>query len=516
MKIKKILRIAAIGILLPSNYIYTYELAGPSFYGARSQSVNAARGLVGFCQFLNKQNCGFEGMLVAVPTFQRSFKSQRIAQYFFNNDVIRVTGSLVQDRLETDLLADYFGLSPSFASTVVMNPEIESALADIDLYLSYNPWYIRIHAPVCWSRWHYKLDETITNNGTKTPFPALYMAEGQSREAATSFTEGICGNRIWADVQQGLHNSIICGARSTHGLADLRMFLGWHILRNKCYYAGLNVIVAAPTGTKIHGKYFFEPVVGNGHHWELGIGFDGRVLAWECEGGHTLSLYGTVHATHMFRNYQQRSFDFCRNGFDSRYLLLKEFNDNGQYSGNLVPASNITTLPCSVWAGGQFDIVAMLGYLSHGLEIDFGYNAWIRTREHVKICGSIAPHRYGIKGIQNVTYADGTPNNTTQSNATIHGNELTTEEQEATADSSTVFIRTQDLNPCSAAATSAFSQKFFAHVGYSWSQYCHTQPYVGIGGEIEFEGNKQNYDRQANHNTVAQWGIWLKGGALFN
>jgi hypothetical protein len=424
---------------------------------------------------------------------------------------------LVPNRNCNDLLADNFGLSPSFVSTVAMNPYIESALVDFDAYLSYNDWYIRIHAPVCWSRWDYKLQECVTGTGTSTPFPAQYMAQGEVRESVTSFSEAICGNHSWGNVQEGLQNSIICGPRSKHGIADVRMFLGWHILRNERYYVGINLIGAAPTGSNINGKYFFEPIVGNGHHWEIGVGLDGRVLAWECEGNHTLSLYGTIHATHLCRAHQRRSFDFCRNGFASRYLLLKEFDNDGQYSGNLVPASTVTTLPCRVWAVGQFDIVAMLSYLTHGFEVDFGYNAWIRTREHVTIHGSIEHNRYGIKGIQNVTDIQGNPNNLTQSRATIHGNELTEQEQADTADpKSPVFIRTSDIDPCSAAATSAFTNKLFAYLGYSWAKYCHVNPYLGIGGEVEFEGLAAEHYRQANHNTVAQWGIWVKGGAMFN
>ena len=208
------------------------------------------------------------------------------------------------------------------------------------------------------------LDECVADNGTATPFPEHYMAQAAVREPVTSFTEAICGHRLWGDVQNGLINSIICGPRSVTGLADLRMFLGWHILRDERYYLGVNLIGAAPTGSHINGTFFFEPIVGNGHHWEIGVGLDGRVLAWECEGKHTLSLYGTVHATHLCRSTQRRSFDFCKNGFASRYLLLKQFDNNEQYAGNLVPASSVTTLPCHVWSGGQFDIVAMLGYLA--------------------------------------------------------------------------------------------------------------------------------------------------------
>lgn len=505
-------------LILHTSYISlsAYEPIGRSFYTARSQSLNAARDLVGFCQFLNSPHCGFEGMLVATPEYQRSFRSPRIAEYFFNTDTIRVTGSQVPNRCEFDLMADNFGLSPSFDSTVVMKPRIESAFVNFEMYLSYNPWYMRIYAPACWSRWNYRLEECIQDNGDTTPFPENYMAQSEVQEPVTSFKEAICGNRSWGDVQTGLVENILCGPASTKGLADLRMFFGWHILRNERYYVGLNLIAAAPTGNRSTSKLFFEPMVGNGKHWEVGAGLEGRVLAWEADGKHELSLYGVVHATHMCRSNQRRSFDFCRNGFASRYLLLKEFDGTGNYNGNLVPASTITTLPCRVWMAGQFDIVAMLGYSSCGLEIDFGYNAWIRTREHVTICGTIEEKRYGIKGIQNVIDAFGNYDNKTQSSATIFGNELTPEEQARTADpNSPVFIRTDDLNPCSAAATSAFTNKLFAHVGYTWSRCKHADPYLGIGGEVEFEGLSPELDRRANNNSVAQWGIWLKGGALF-
>jgi hypothetical protein len=498
------------------NGLYAYEPAGRSFYAARSQSLNAARDLVGFCRFLSRPHHGFEGMLVATPEYQRSFRSYRAAEYFCNTDTLRVTGSQVTNRCPFDLMADNFGLSPSFCSTVVMKPRIESALVNFEVYASYNPWYIRVYAPVCTSRWTYDLEEHVENNGSGEPFPDNYMAQSEVQEHVASFKDALCGHIPWGNVHSGIVNSTLCGSERTHGLADLRMFFGWHVLRNERYYVGVNVITAIPTGNRSTGRLFFEPIVGNGKHLEIGLGFEGRVLAWESDGKHELSLFGVVHATHMCRSSQCRSFDFCRNGFASRYLLLKQFDQAGNYDGNLIPASTITTLPCRVWVAGQFDIVAMLGYASCGLEIDFGYNAWIRTREHVCICGTIEDKRYGIKGIQNVINAFGQYDNRTQSTATIFGNELTSEEQERMADqNSPVFIRAEDLDPCSAAATSAFTNKLFAHVGYAWSGYKHVDPYLGMGGEIEFEGLSPESDRRANNNTVAQWGFWLKGGVSF-
>ena len=318
----------------------------------------------------------------------------------------------------------------------------------------------------------------MQDDGSSGQFPAMYMAVDPVAEPFDTFTRAICGHKGYGDVTNGLIESVICGPRSVSGLADLRGFFGIHFLRDECYYVGLSLIAAAPTGSHITGTYFFEPVVGNSRHWECGLGFDGRVLAWEADGTSSLSLYGSIRATHMFRTCHRRAFDFCANGFASRYLLLKEFDEDRQYTGTLLPASTVTTQPCQVWVGGQFDIVAMLGYLSCGLEIDFGYNAWIRTREHVTICGEIARNRYGIKGIQNVVDELGNPDNLTQSRATIFGSYLDPETQVATADpDSPVFISTDDLDPKSAASTAAFTHKFFGHVGYTWDEFCHVSPY---------------------------------------
>lgn len=509
-------RILVVCLLASHTASHAFSLYGTSFYAARSISFNGARDLVGYCQFLTRANNGFEGSLFATPGYQRSFRSPRIAQYFYNTNTINITGSLVENRGEDDLLADYFGLSPSFASTVRMCPSIATSFVDFDAYACYRNFFVRVHAPVASSTWNYGMNECIAQSGSDVPFPAHYMAAEQTRAPLTSFIDAIAGHTLYGDAKEGLINSIINGPRQTRGLADFRWALGYHAYRNERYYAGFSLLGAAPTGSYIKSTYFFEPVVGNGRHWELGLGFDGRALAWESEGGNTLSFYGSIKVTHLFANTQRRSFDFCRNGFNSRYLLLKRFNDSGNYDGTLVTASTVTTLPCKVWAACQWDIVAMLGYLSYGLEIDFGYNVWIRTREHIRITGALENNRYGIKGIQNVTTLLGAPDNTTQSTATITGNKLSLVDQAATGDpKSPVFVHTSQLDPCSAAATSAFSQKFFASCAYRWSHFCHADPYIGLGGEIEFEGIAPELNRQANHNTVAQWSVWLKGGAYF-
>ena len=508
--------LAIVITFLSTSHLNAFELAGRSFYSPRSPSTNAVRSLVGYCNLFVPHEPiedNWHAMLLATTEYQQSFRNYRIASYYFNSDCIRITGSMTGDRDQNDLLADYFGLSPTFFSNVGMHPTIRNVLFNIDAALGYDRWFVRLQIPAAWTRWHFNLVKEPDNVGRQTAYPAQYMAATTITAPGNSFTQAMAGTLLFGDMQNVWQNGIICGAQQNGGLAEVRCALGCHALAEERYGIDLSLLVATPTSNQSCARYFFEPIHGNGRHTELGIGFDGRVLLWENDGTQTVTLYGTINATHLFSSCQRRSFDFCRNGFFSRYLLLKEFDETKTYTGKLIPGINVTTLPCSVSVSAQFDIVCMIGYLYRGFEFDFGYNAWIRTKEKLCITGCIEENHYGIKGIQNVVDALGNPDNTTQSTATIFGNQLTPAEQIATADAnSPVFIRTSDLDPLSGAATSAFTSKLFAHIGYAWHDYCSIEPYIGIGGEIEFEGISPERNLQANNNTVSQWGIWLKGG----
>jgi len=499
--------------------VHAYQLTGRSIFIPRSPSTDAARNLVGYCTAMSMDAApenDLYGTLAFTPAYSQTFREGRIAGYFFNTDCIRLTGSKISERAETDLLADYFGLSPEFDSTVCMCPSINTLLFDIDAAFAYKKFFMRLHIPVEWTRWHFKLSETVGNNGVNEPFPAEYMAAQSVRSPVKSWKQAMTGQFLYGDMQQDRAFGILNGAHDSHGLADVNWNIGWRFLNNDNYYVDLALLMSAPTANRTNSIYFFEPIRGNNRHWEIGLAFNGRVLVWENGIDQALSLYGTVNVTHLARSRQIRSFDFCRNGFFSRYLLLKRFDATGEYDGTLLPAINVTTLPCKTWFAAQFDIVGMLGYRNKGFEFDFGYNAWARTKEHVCITGRIEDNRYGIKGIQNVTDAMGDPNSITQSTATIYGNELTPEEQNRTADpNSPIFIRTSDLDPLSGAATSAFTQKFFTYLGYTYSDYCYVNPYIGIGGSVEFEGISPERFVQANKNAASQWSIWVKCGAEF-
>jgi len=165
---KKLLYSLIIMTALTSSYITAYILAGKSFYQPRSPATNAARGLVGYCNLFyhpEPPDSCWQNSLLFTGAYNESFQRYRIASYYFNNDKISVSGSLYPDRQPDDILADYFGLSPAFASLVRMCPSIKTFYFDGDLAVGYKSFFARVQIPAVWTRWHYPLIESNSDAG---------------------------------------------------------------------------------------------------------------------------------------------------------------------------------------------------------------------------------------------------------------------------------------------------------------------------------------------------------------
>ena len=85
------------------------------------------------------------------------------------------------------------------------------------------------------------------------------------------------------------------------------------------------------------------------------------------------------------------------------------------------------------------------------------------------------------------------------------------------------FLGEENINFRSGEAPSVLCHKIFAHFNYTWLDDCGWNPHVGIGFEVEFDGEK-HYKSKGNktvqHNNFDrigfnQWGIWIKGGVSF-
>ncbi len=501
-----------------------------SFLEPRSQSVNAARELVGWRQFINRGDMdGFYNAFYALAEYSQSYRPNRIAEYFFNQQFVTISGSMNTNRTPDDFLADYFGLSPSFISDVAMYPRIKNSLVELNWYAGYKQWYFRIHVPFVHCTTHYPLRETINNNGEATEFPALYMDGNAIPAPSTSFTQSIESNNvIYGQITEGLNFSRIACAQHRSGVAEPQLAIGYNFIADDLSHVGFNVRCSVPTGNRSHARFLFEPMVGNGHHWEFGLGFTGHWTVWEKDYTQNLAVYLDINLTHLFEATQTRSFDFkshirvpCtnHNNFGSRYILVKEFDEFGTSTGAIFPAVNVTTLPCKVHNDLQLDLAFMLGYSSRWVDLDIGYGAWVRSREKIELCRGLPANRYGLKGIQNAALALDIPSAVTQSNATLNGNYFTDQAAVADADSP-VFVNTSDLNIHSAANPTAFTNKLFWNLSHSWEyskkRICHIAiPFVGFGGQAEFESLNPRRITDPNQIAISQWALWVKGGVAF-
>lgn len=410
-----IARTALLSAILLSTDICTFN-SGRTFFSPRSQSVNAARELVGWYWSINRYAVDdFYGSLSGTFEYTQTFQARHIARYFFGTDMLNFAGSRVPNRGPNDILADYFGLPTDYSSVVLFSPCAQDALLDLDWYCGLDAWYdglyIRAHAPIVYTKWDMNLEECSEYRGILNS-PAGYMANTliSRDQMSKSVTQSMAGAVKFGDLRS-LHYGKIDGSQQRVGLSEIQVAFGWNMVNAERYHFGINARTSIPTGNRPKGVYMFEPIIGNGHHWELGIGFTGHALTWYCDDEWMVGIYGDANFTHLFNTAQRRSFDFLKHGSGSRYILLQEMGAPAQpgfevdalqaqyqYQGSLSPAINYTTLDCVINAAIQMDLAVMLTWQHANMNIDIGYNLWARTSENVADRACFPDNRFAFKG----------------------------------------------------------------------------------------------------------------------
>ncbi|GAH20592.1 unnamed protein product, partial [marine sediment metagenome] len=85
---------------------------------------------------------------------------------------------------------------------------------------------------------------------------------------------------------------------------------GWNFRLEEDSHFGVFIHAAAPTGNRPNSCYLFEPIVGNGKHWELGGGITGSWIFWRSEeyDDRHMGVWLDATLTHLFKDCQCRSF----------------------------------------------------------------------------------------------------------------------------------------------------------------------------------------------------------------
>jgi len=581
-------------IILLAGILSAHELAAVvPYYSVRSQNAFSSRRQVALAARIFPDAIENNYTILSFNTgYMRSFDPDHIAQTIFSNstrnchgnsrcddgrdNTITVSGSAVPNRGSQDWLADYFYLPSDFQSSLSVEPIIDNFYLDFNWYMNLDRWahgmYIILNVPLVQTRWDLRLCERVINRGVN-PSPAGLIApgglnRGQLLEDFTSYAQGqlvqpatqiISGINFLTIMQQLKDAKISPHRKKDTGIGDIRTIIGWNLLRDR-YHAGINIHISAPGGNRPAGEFLFEPIVGNGHHWEAGAGVNGHYDVWRSEDEFKkVMIYGLATFTHLCATKQNRTFDLVNSPF-SRYMLVEDmtsttsYNLRGggvapiaQYNLQVAPLANLSNISVKVSADLQTDIVlgAHLEYFI--VSLDLGYNFWHRTCDNIRPLGfNVLDNNstWAVKGdslaFGYASAADGVsptltagqpvPLSATESNATIYKGAPLDNPQPATAGGSNTplltsfpgttqsltsiqprFIQTSDLDFCSA-RTGACSSSIFAHAHYRGFEHFGFHPMVGIGGQVEFAHHLHNTCQQT---AVSQWQAWLNIGFSF-
>lgn len=390
----------------------------------RSQGRDAALKVAGLAERVHRYDEEKYVNIDAAVAYGHSMKSHQLSECLFGSDIIgcgsiKVQGSDVANRDARAWLADYFYLPSDYDSDFSIDPTIQTALVNLDLFVDMNNWfeglYFRAHGPITWTKWDLKFNELCDQNFTGSSRPGYFTHDGMSNDQlletfgeyatgkAPLNTSGTTAQPTIGVAFQGLQYAKMerC-SRSRTGFADLRFELGYNMLQNEDYHFGVNVQVAAPTGSRREARYAFDATIGNGNHWEIGGGVTAHYIAWRaCAEDKFFGLYLDASVTHINNAREQRTFDL-KGRPNSRYMLAQKMGTpvnfltagatSGaatapikQFQGEYAPVANLTTLDVNVRSSIQADIALMANYTTNNWGFDLGYNFWTRSCEKISL-----------------------------------------------------------------------------------------------------------------------------------
>lgn len=510
--------------------------------------------------------------------YNETFNGKKnIAPCLFGTDKLAFIGSQVETTTPTSdnalvLQAEDFGLAPGFKGSMTFDPRIRNNIIDLTarwqlgcLWNCLDGFYVGVNGSLVQTSWNLRptcMQEWVPCNlcpQSNNTMPRCFISS-KEEGAFGSIQEALSGTKSIGDMKGPWQfgRFVFDEAQTAVALANLDLVLGYNIFDCPDYHLGVFLRTSAPTGNQPKAETFFEPIVGNGHHWELGGGLDAHWDFWHCDDQY-MKVYLVGSINHLFNDRQWRTFDF-KDCCMSRYTMLKEFDQNGRYV-RLINGTEFTVRKVDSSFAVQGD--AALGLIYHlcGWAFGIGYNIYGRSAEKISRCLSdnskcemcdegrcdLENRRFGKKGLNGVclfspdnrfpdwrlSATDSTSCISKRKTAASVDNPLAINDwfgtdfetwngltdsavlesgSEATVDGvksiiqKPVLVTTKDLD--FKGVPQQITHKIFGHVDYQWEDY-ECQPYLGFGWEAEFA---QTGDCSC---AASQWGLWIRGGINF-
>lgn len=586
-------------LILFLSFSYPFRLYTAPFFSIQSQSVHAERTLVGspYMSSMSQGNHCFTTYATITPEYTQTQSSHQIAKSLFGTSCIMIQGSLFPKRDSRSWLADYFGLPQDFDGSIRFHPSIQNYLLDLELFIQStnlcNGLYLHLHAPLVHTIW--KLHPCETSDKGVRSYPAGYFSGNSVSNASllsyaldfftgqnipTNMTNNISvpfGNPSlpatvifqplryskWATNQTGAHQRIT-------RLSDIEIALGYPLVCSTRYYTSLGVRTSAPTGNKPNGTYLFEPLIGSGGFWKLGIELTAQIkLLQSGDEQEVFSWFLDANLQHLFATCQTRCFDLCSSGThpqgrNSRYQLAQRLepvpadnpfplqppnSTNVQYASEVAPVANLTARRVTVSIPLEANVATMFRYTHKHITYDIGYALYARSCE--KLClkkdcisTSLDEQTWALKGDSQVfgfTLANDQPVAlaATQSDATIYSgvnhfvDNITTRQNSLSIDNPqnstnafdlvssnpqrssnpVVYLNETDLHM---AGTVVRTHALFTHINYAWRSSRPLTPYLGTGFELLYSLLPSETTRSCYVSSYNQWSVWIKAGMFYH
>ena len=233
------------------------------------------------------------GYVSALVSYDKSFDADEIGKYLFFNgtNVMRVstanyltlgtqTAALPGvDIFSENLFLNNNGPTPDgapsvFDSTITALPKVTNVTVDLNFHLNFDEWisglYFDIHAPINWAHWDLNITEDPRNTGTSIIANTLGNPASQP-SPITNVIDALNGQTIntttFPLLKQPLNFGRYNGSQTKTRVADVEMAIGYNFLCCDYYHLGIDARAIFPTGTRPDAEFWFEPIVGNGHHF---------------------------------------------------------------------------------------------------------------------------------------------------------------------------------------------------------------------------------------------------------
>ncbi|HLW73064.1 MAG TPA: hypothetical protein VKR54_03370 [Candidatus Babeliales bacterium] len=336
------------------------------------------------------------------------------------------TGTPNTTRAKTDWMAENFLLPRDFKSAISFSPKVRDVLLDLNLYVGLDRWvkglYFRLYGPITWNKASLDANETIITKGTRgyeagyfdeldVPASSLFTSalnffggcqlpayDGQEVTIQPLKFAKFSNCNLPSTSTNNCNNDCDDSCGFSHhktGFAELRGEFGWNYIQEK-YRLMINIQAAAPTGTRPNAEFLFPAQIGNGKHWELGVGVGGSWKMWESvDAEKSFNFIVEADVTHLFNAKQTRTFDL-KGKPNSRYMLAEQMvatsslpadqqivGGTFQFAETYAPVANLSTQNVKVSIGAQGDVVAMFNFTCRGFSWDLGYNFWGMSKSKI-------------------------------------------------------------------------------------------------------------------------------------